>query len=221
MSLEDHEVKRFWSKVDRTNDCWLWTGGRKNRGGYGGFYVRSKDNTVNCYKIAFCLEHKFDLDEIPEGIVIRHLCNNPVCVRPSHLALGTHKDNSKDMVLAGNSVAGVRNNRAKMSRDKVIEIRRMWSTGDFTKTDLADMFDIAGATVWQIVTNRTWRDPEYVPVTFPETNNKSCKFTDQQVSLLRSEYEAGVPVAKLVLKYGISHSQAYNIISGRQRKGGV
>lgn len=221
MKLEADQIEHFWSKVDKTGDCWLWTAGQKNSEGYGGFYVRQINNTVTCHKIAFCIEHNFGLHDIPEGIVIRHLCNNHPCVNPAHLALGTHKDNSQDMVAAGNSVAGEKNWKSKVDREKVKEMRRLWSTGDYTKSQLAELFNISGSAVWQIIANRTWKDPQYVPVMFPETNNKSCKFTEAQVKEIREKYHSGIPVRSLVLEYNVSLSQAYNIIHRRQRKGGV
>lgn len=221
MKLEADQIERFWSRVEKSDGCWLWTAGQKNPEGYGGFYVRQIDNTVCCHKIAFCIEHNFGLHDIPEGIVIRHLCNNHPCVNPAHLALGTYKDNSQDMVAAGNSMAGEKNYKSKVDRAKVQEIRRLWATGEYTKTQLGDLFQLSQSTIWQIVSNRTWKDSSYVPVVFPETNNKACKFTEEQVREIREKYRSGIPVRSLVLQYGVSTSQVYNILHGRQRKGGV
>jgi hypothetical protein len=220
MKLEADQIERFWSKVEKTDSCWLWTAGQKNPEGYGGFYVRQIDNTVSCHKIAFCIEHNFGLNDIPEGIVIRHLCNNHPCVNPSHLALGTYKDNSQDMVAAGNSVGGEKNWKSKVDRAKVLEMRRLWSTGEYTKSQLAELFQITDSTVWQIITNRTWKDSSYVPITFSETKNKACKFTHDQVQEIKEKYKSGIPVRSLVVEYNISMSQVYNILHGRQRKGG-
>src|SRR5688572_18610657 len=105
--LEQEQINRFWSKVrksgDTNKDCWEWIAGYKNKEGYGGFYIKQIDNTVLCHKISFCLAHNFELNDIPDCYVIRHTCNNPKCVNPKHLKLGTYQDNSKDMIEAGNS----------------------------------------------------------------------------------------------------------------------
>jgi len=86
--------QRFWSKVNkhgpragRLGRCWVWTAGRTN-GSYGSFRVGSKMERA----------HRYAWGDVPSGLHVLHRCDNPPCVRRSHLFLGTQADNNRDMV---------------------------------------------------------------------------------------------------------------------------
>jgi len=79
-------MKRFWSKVDKSKECWLWTG-YKGSGGYGRFGANKKVGYA--HRIAYELVK----GPIPKGLELDHLCRNPACVNPSHLEPVTHKEN--------------------------------------------------------------------------------------------------------------------------------
>ena len=83
---------RFWSKVDikGSQDCWLWTAG-KNNGGYGTFAFNGQG--VVSHRVSWLLSQH----EIPEGMVVAHKCNTPLCVNPDHLYLCTQKENIAQM----------------------------------------------------------------------------------------------------------------------------
>lgn len=78
--------ERFWSRVDKSDGCWLWTG-PKNGYGYGAFYYRRLG--YGAHRIAYELMR----EPIPDGLVIDHLCRNRACVRPDHLEVVTHAVN--------------------------------------------------------------------------------------------------------------------------------
>jgi hypothetical protein len=86
--------ERFWAKVGKTESCWLWTGSRLGRG-YGMF--RHNGKTVKAHRIAWELEY----GPVPQGLYVLHTCDNPPCVRPEHLFLGTQFANMRDMVSKG------------------------------------------------------------------------------------------------------------------------
>jgi hypothetical protein len=86
---------RFWSHVDKTGECWLWTF-HKNRAGYGTFW--DGERKVLAHRWSFSQAE----GEIPEGLVLDHLCRTPACIRPSHLRAVTHREN---VVLAPGSLA--------------------------------------------------------------------------------------------------------------------
>ncbi len=86
---------RFWAKVGKTEGCWLWKG-RRTESGYGHFGIRSGK---------MCRAHRFSFElaygPIPSGMYICHHCDNPPCVRPDHLFVGTNSDNAKDAIAKG------------------------------------------------------------------------------------------------------------------------
>lgn len=85
MIVEDNVMKRFWTKVDKTSECWLWTGALNK--GYGAFSIKNKA------KQAHRLAYQFVKGQIPEGLELDHLCKTKHCVNPSHLEPVTHKVN--------------------------------------------------------------------------------------------------------------------------------
>jgi len=95
---------RFWSKVDKTGDCWLWTAAQ-NRHGYGDFYVSRTFHTM-AHRFSWALHY----GPIPEGLFVCHRCDTPLCVRPDHLFVGTTQDNMADMMRKGRHRHGTTNN---------------------------------------------------------------------------------------------------------------
>lgn len=88
---------RFWAKVDRTDDCWTWTAATTGSG-YGRFgHQNARGGWVAAHRFAYELAN----GPIPDGMFVCHKCDNPPCVNPSHLFLGTHQDNMRDMDAKG------------------------------------------------------------------------------------------------------------------------
>jgi hypothetical protein len=92
--------QRFWKFVEKSDGCWLWTGQRTPEG-YGRFVVgrtpKKKGLNKGAHRFSWELHH----GAIPEGLVVCHHCDNPSCIRPDHLFVGTVSDNTQDMLRKG------------------------------------------------------------------------------------------------------------------------
>lgn len=93
-------AERFWEKVDKLGECWVWTAHR-NALGYGVFGANRR--SVLAHRMAWTLER----GPIPNGLIACHHCDNPACVRPDHIFLGTHRDNAVDMTRKGRHHAAI------------------------------------------------------------------------------------------------------------------
>jgi hypothetical protein len=94
----EQELDFFWERVDKTGECWLWTGYTKN--GYGRANFRNKKQLT--HRISWQV-HK---GEIPKGLFVCHSCDVRSCVNPAHLFLGTHQDNMEDCKSKGRFSSG-------------------------------------------------------------------------------------------------------------------
>lgn len=148
---------RFWSKVDRSGGpdaCWPWTANRQRRSGYGQFWYERR------VRLAHRVAWKLTRGEIPPGRCVLHRCDNPPCVNPAHLFLGTQADNLADMDRKGRRVnsphPGERNGLAKLTEMRVRLIRHLRAKGS-TQPALARAFNVTTSTVHDLETRRTWR----------------------------------------------------------------
>jgi hypothetical protein len=162
----------FWSKVDKSpgygpkGDCWLWRGGRRGSRVsklsdtlYGG--VRFEGRIMLAHRVAFLLTHK----TLSSKDRVIHSCDVPACVNPSHLAIGTQKDNMRDCwkkgrgFVPGNSThqraQGEASGKSKLTTVQVREIRRLHGQGE-TLTDIASLFNVTYQNVRSIISGRTW-----------------------------------------------------------------
>jgi hypothetical protein len=149
---------RFWAKVDKSGECWVWTAAVYPRG-YGAFRASTAQN-VRAHRWSYEEAH----GPIPEGFVVRHACDNPACVRPDHLSLGDAAENQRDMTVRGRGRTGSRNGAARLTEDDVRAIRRLYRShpggrrkGDHRRDDVARQFGVTGKTVHEIVSGKAWR----------------------------------------------------------------
>ena len=107
-SATEKDIARFWAKVRKTDGCWLWTAGTfARRYGYGQFGLNGHPHKA--HRLAW----EFTNGPIPEGLSVLHHCDNPPCVNPAHLFLGTRGDNTRDMMMKGRSRSIADRNRGK------------------------------------------------------------------------------------------------------------
>lgn len=137
------------SSAPNPSGCTEWIGALDHRG-YGKMRVGNK--LVGTHRVAWELEH----GPIPEGMVIMHTCDNPRCIRVSHLKLGTQADNMRDKRDKGRSTIGERNSHAKLTRDDVIAIRAAHSGGE-SQLSIALRYGIDRNHVSNIVLRNRWK----------------------------------------------------------------
>jgi hypothetical protein len=133
---------RFWSKVLKGKSCWNWTASL-TQDGYGRFQTGSRTQE-RAHRFSWILEH----GQIPSGMQVLHKCDNPKCVRPDHLFLGTPKDNMTDKAKKGRSRGYVRFGLVEVK--KMVEMR-----GDgMSQQVIGDFFGCHQATVSAILRMR-------------------------------------------------------------------
>lgn len=144
--------QRFESKVDRSGDCHLWMGS-KNPEGYGNFHANGKLDKAHRYA------YRLANGDFDTALYVCHTCDNPSCVNPDHLFLGTQTKNMHDMMSKGRQhlTVGVQNGRAKLNDDAVRQIRTLHKSGDMTTRELAKEFGMGQTSIAEIVANKTWR----------------------------------------------------------------
>lgn len=147
---------RFWDKVriPSKDDCWEWTGHRNH--GYGVFKVR-----IGPYKRRYFRASRFAWaffnGEIPLGLSACHRCDNPACVNPSHIFLGTHADNMMDKVSKSRQPMGEQQPASKLSDAKVRQARFDFESGIATAYQLAARYGVDVTAIRMALRRKSWK----------------------------------------------------------------
>lgn len=150
--------ERYWSFVEKTDDCWLWRGNTNN--GYGNFSVGSY-RMQKAHRVSYVIKY----GDFDSSLFVCHRCDNPICVRPDHLFLGTHADNMRDMAVKGRHVSPYRGKpelvaSAKLTWDKVDRIRESARNG-MTHAELSTEYGVARAQITRIVSGDRWKQENH------------------------------------------------------------
>lgn len=148
---------KFWDKVDKTSDCWEWVGYREKTN-YGRVSFRG-NNKMLTHRVSWILTN----GEIPNDLCVLHRCDNPPCVNPEHLFLGTIADNNADRDRKGrwkeNGIKGSQHWRSKIDESDVRVIKGLISVGTKQRA-IARFFDMSEQAIGDIKAGRRWRHVE-------------------------------------------------------------
>lgn len=151
---------RFWSKVSAGSslECWLWKAS-VDRGGYGKICAGGEGNG---WRKAHRVSWELHNGPIPDGLHVLHRCDNPPCVNPAHLFLGTHLENNADKIRKGRQQRGERHGIAKLTDADARDIRQSHSRGE-SAGSIARRLGVCHSTVDDVVRGATWTHPEAYP----------------------------------------------------------
>lgn len=149
-------AERFWAKVNKTEACWLWTGGNKGRTSHG---VIQEGRPSRRLLLAHRVSWEMHNGPVPEGLMVCHTCDVGACVNPAHLFLGTQADNLHDMDAKGRRVAVVQRGEShamvKLTEQQVVEIRQLARMG-LNGPQIAARFGVYKNSVYNILNGKTW-----------------------------------------------------------------
>lgn len=149
--LSEYDRLFKWTEVAGPNECWNWKGSRK-KGWHGQWR-----NGLGQIELAHRAAWRIMKGEIPPGMFVLHRCDNPACMNPSHLFLGTQADNLKDMWAKGRARPGVskgeKHGNAKLTAELVRDIRSSQESG----VELARRLNLTTTTICDVRKRRTWK----------------------------------------------------------------
>jgi hypothetical protein len=144
----------FWSKVKKSKSCWIWIASL-DTGGYGSFGNKITKKIIGT-RIASRIAYFFENGKIPKGKFVLHRCDNTKCVKPSHLFIGTQKDNVRDMEKKGRSrhLKGDDHGSSKLTSIAVRWIRK--NKDIFSCKKMAKKYHVHQSTIKKIKQNLIW-----------------------------------------------------------------
>lgn len=143
---EVKDVARFWSRVRKSPECWIWGGLKVN--GYG----------VYSDQLAHRLAWTLTKGTIPEGMIVRHSCGVADCVKPKHLYLSTQADKMRDIRSNGRLriAEGERHGRAKLTAEKVRQIRKLRGQGVSVR-ELTNKYKVSATVIYKVINGSGWK----------------------------------------------------------------
>lgn len=154
----DNWFINFFELIDKriglgpNGDCWEWRGTVNSVHGYG--YIRIKGHNYRAHRVSYMILTSKVIDD---GMILMHSCDNKICVNPDHLSEGTYKENMEDASKKGRMVHGEAVHSAKLTEDKVREIRLKYTPRKYSFQRLAEDYGVTQNAIRELILRKTWR----------------------------------------------------------------
>jgi len=149
--MKESDVIRFFSKVEKTDSCWIWKA-KSICDGYG--FIKVNKVNIRAHRFSYELHYgKFD-----NNLHVLHKCDNRLCVCPDHLFLGTNKDNVDDKVFKDRQAKGSENGNSILSENDVLEIKELLKYKYYGYIrNMMKKYNVSERCILDIKTGRTWK----------------------------------------------------------------
>lgn len=214
--LEARAASYFWERTELLEDgCMNWCGHVTNSG-YGTLHIGNRQVAAHRYAMELATGAP-----VSPHLVVCHKCDNPRCVNPEHLFVGTHSDNVRDMHSKGRSsrkqhdkspwkARGLRSPRALLSDEQVIEIRKRYAEGE-SQVALGKEFGVSNDCVHTVVTNRVYKNlPSFEN---PAVRGDTTTLSKEALAQMLEGFRAGKTQTELAAEYGISQQTVFRLLT--------
>lgn len=207
----------FWSRVDKTGDCWLWQRYRKPRG-YGICYPHFKDNPQRghyTHRVSYVLTY----GHIPDELLVLHHCDNPPCCNPKHLFLGTQHDNAQDMVAKDRARKTGKHGddcpASIMTEKMVMEMRELYAQ-DVDPQEIAAIYGFKKRTIEAAVTGHNWKHLPMPEMHRTQTRvgirSNGAKLKDEDIPVIRTLHANNCTINDIASRYSVTRTAITEIV---------
>lgn len=196
--------QRFWSRVNKTDTCWLWTAGKTK--GYGTISVNGSPRYA--HQLSWLWAN--GQETLPHGEGVLHKCDVPACVNPAHLFTGTQAVNNWDKIIKGRNNPG---RTQKVTPEAVEEIRQLYATGDYRQKDLALQFGVTRRQIGNITYGR-----RRARAKGPTGRLDRRLVTEKEKAEMQELRLLGLGQQEIADRFGVGQSHVSRILANKTRR---
>jgi hypothetical protein len=212
--LSERLVADFWKCVQLglPDECWEWKGGRIPQG-YGRLWDYERRVDLRAIRVCYAIHY----GEVPTHLMVRHTCDNPPCVNPAHLILGTAQDNTDDAKVRRRHSYGEKNKRHRMTEPQARAAHLLYSTGRFSRAEVAYLVGVPLNCITASLRGKSWGHLDLPPLSRPLRGEMSpnAKLTEADVQRIRALYAAGVSRRALADSFAVARGTIQRVVERR------